>query len=279
MKIAIVGKGGTGKTTISGTVAREFGRRGHKVIAIDVDPNPTLATTIGVDALRAEEAQTLPADAFERVALTTGGAILRLRLPAQEVIDRVALSGPDGVTLVLAGRVEHAARGCNCGTHAAVRALLGAISEGPDEIVLLDMEAGIEHFSRAAGTLTFADLLLILVEPFYKSLVTARSVVSLSSELGLTRRAVVANKVRNEADLEAINEFCAQSGLELIATVPWEPEFQEAESRFVAPIDYAPTAPGVIAAQELAHTLIGMLGGRAVQGVGLSSSAMSSRSA
>lgn len=263
MKVAIAGKGGTGKTTISGIMAREFGRLGHRVTAIDVDPNPTLALTIGIDASRAEEAGTLPMDAFERVVQPGGGAVLELRLPVQEVIDAVGLSGPDGITLVVAGRVEHAARGCNCSTHAAVRAVLGAISEAPADVVLLDMEAGVEHFSRSAGTLKFADALLILVEPFYKSLVTARSVVMLSAELGLTTRYVVANKVRNEGDLTAINEFCEQSGLELIGTIPWDPELQVAETEQAAPIDFAPNSPGVLAARALAGRVLDLLGAAA----------------
>ncbi|MHB8718288.1 MAG: nucleotide-binding protein [Candidatus Dormibacteria bacterium] len=256
MKIAIAGKGGTGKTTLTGVLARQWGRAGHRVTAIDVDPNPTLATTLGIDAVRAAEAATLPGDAFERVELSNGGAILRLRTPVEEVIQRVGLEGPDGVTLVIAGRVEHAARGCNCGTHAAVRAVLAAIAESEQDVILLDMEAGVEHFSRAAGTLAHADALVILVEPFYKSLVTAASVVSLSSELGIPRRFVVANKVRNASDLDAIHDFCAQTSLELIGVVPWDGAFQEAEARQAAPIELAPESSGVRAIGELAEALV-----------------------
>ena len=259
MKIAIAGKGGTGKTTIVGSMARELARGGHKVTALDVDPNPTLANTIGVSLKSVEAAKTLPFDAFERVMLDSGGAVLKLNLPVQQVLDAVGLPGPDGINLVVAGRVEHAARGCNCATHAAVRAVLEAITEETPGVVLVDMEAGIEHFSRANGTLRYVDALLILVEPFYKSLVTARTVVSLSAELGIERRYVVANKVRNENDLAAIKEFCRESGLELIAIVPFEPAFPEAETRETAPIDAAPDAPGVLAARALAQRVLDVL--------------------
>lgn len=259
MKIAIAGKGGTGKTTIVGSMARELARRGHKVTALDVDPNPTLANTIGVSLASVEAAKTLPFDAFERVMLDSGGAVLKLNLPVQEVLDAVGLPGPDGINLVVAGRVEHAARGCNCATHAAVRAVLEAITEETPGVVLVDMEAGIEHFSRANGTLRYVDALLILVEPFYKSLVTARTVVSLSAELGIERRYVVANKVRNENDLAAIKEFCRESGLDLIAIVPFEPAFPEAETRETAPIDASPDAPGVLAARALALRVLEVL--------------------
>jgi CO dehydrogenase maturation factor len=256
MKIAIAGKGGTGKTTIAGTMVREFAGQGRHVTAIDADPNPTLAMTVGIDAAIAEEASALPPGLLQQVTAADGSTGFQLRMEVDEILSRVALNGPDGIQLVIAGRVEHAARGCMCGTHAAVRAILGAIAEAPADVVLVDMEAGIEHFSRAAGTLRYADGLLILIEPFYKSLVTAKSVVSLSAELGIPRRYVVANKVRGEGDVVAINEFCADSALELIGVVPWDPTFQEAESRHAAPIDFAPTAPGVTAARALAGALL-----------------------
>ncbi|MGH7687497.1 MAG: AAA family ATPase [Candidatus Dormibacteria bacterium] len=263
MKIAIAGKGGTGKTTLVGSMARELAAMGHKVTALDVDPNPTLANTIGVTLAAAENAPTLPFDAFERVMLDSGGAVLQLTIPVEQVLETVGLPGPDGINLVVAGRVEHAARGCNCATHAAVRAVLAAITEETPGVVLVDMEAGVEHFSRANGTLRYVDALMILVEPFYKSLVTACTVVSLSAELGITRRYVVANKVRNEGDMKAIEEFCNESGLELIATVPYDLAFQEAETRDAAPIDEAPDAPGVLAARALAHRILELMSDKA----------------
>lgn len=259
MKIAIAGKGGTGKTTLVGSMARELAAMGHKVTAIDVDPNPTLANTIGISLEDSSAAKTLPFDAFERIMLDTGSAALQLTIPVKQVLDAVALHGPDGINLIVAGRVEHAARGCNCATHAAVRAVLAAITAETSDVVLVDMEAGVEHFSRANGTLRYVDGLLILVEPFYKSLVTARTVVALSSELGIEKRYVVANKVRNEGDLAAIEEFCRESGLELIGTVPYDLAFPEAETREAAPIDEAPDAAGVVAARTLAHRILEIL--------------------
>ncbi len=252
VKVAIAGKGGTGKTTIVGTVARELARQGRRVTAIDADPNPTLAMTIGIDADVADEAAVLPTGLLE----ADGNGGFRLTMDVDGILTRVALAGPDGIRLVIAGRVEHAARGCMCGTHAAVRAVLGAIAEAPSDVVLVDMEAGIEHFSRSAGTLRYADGLLIVVEPFYKSMVTATSVVSLSAELGIPRRYVVANKVRGEGDLVAIREFCDDADLELIAAVPWDGAFQEAEAARVAPIDFAPECAGVAAARALANSVV-----------------------
>lgn len=259
MKIAIVGKGGTGKTTVAGTMIRDLARRGRRVTAIDADPNPTLAMTLGVDPALAETAPVLPPGLLETVRLPDGSAGYRLRRDVQEIIDGVGLEGPDGVTLVVAGRVEHAARGCMCGTHAAVRTILGAIADAATDVVMVDMEAGIEHFSRAAGTLKYADALLVLVEPFYKSLVTARSIVGLSAELGIPQRFLVANKVRNEADLTPVEQVSAETGLELIGVIPFDPRLQEAEAAGVAPLDFDPQAPGVRAIVDLVDAVLGRL--------------------
>lgn len=251
MKLAISGKGGTGKTTLVGTMARELGRQGNRVTAIDADPNPTLASTLGIDVARAEEAPALPTDILEVVRAADGSGSYRLRMSVPDIVRAIGLEGPDGVTLLIAGRVEHAARGCNCSTHAAVRAILGAVVQEPGDVVLVDMEAGVEHLSRSGGTLAFSDALMIVVEPFYKSMVTGRQLAALSAELGIPRRYVVGNKVRSEEDAAAIEEFSRSTGLELIGTVPWDPRLQEAEAGGVAPLDFDPTTPGVRAAQAV----------------------------
>lgn len=256
MKIAISGKGGTGKTTVVGTMAREFARRGHRVVAFDADPNPTLAMTVGIDPRQAEEAPALPPDLLVPVAGPRGERVYRLTMPVPEILAQLGLRGPDGITLVIAGRVEHAARGCMCGTHAAVRAIIGALVAEPGDVVLVDMEAGLEHLSRSGGTLAHADALMVLVEPFYKSLVTGRSIASLAAELGIPQRFGVINKIRGEDDLGTLDEFCRENGLVPLGGVPWDPRLVEAESRGVAPVDFDPQAPAVVAAQALAAALL-----------------------
>ncbi|MFN2569667.1 MAG: AAA family ATPase [Candidatus Dormibacteria bacterium] len=256
MKIAIAGKGGTGKTTIVGTMAREFGRQGHRVTAFDADPAPTLAMTVGIDLARAEEAPALPPDILQLVTMPGGERGYRLRVDVSEIIDRLGLVGPDGVRLVVAGRIEHAARGCNCGTHAAVKAILEAIVEAPGDVVLVDMEAGTEHLSRSGGTLQHADVLVVVVEPFYKSLVTGRQIAGLAAELGIPRQFGVLNKVRGPDDLGTLTEFCEENGLTPLGSVPWDTRLQDAESRCTAPLDFDPTAPGVEASQALARALL-----------------------
>lgn len=255
MKLGIAGKGGTGKTTVVGTMARSLGRLGHRVIAFDVDPHPTLATTVGVDLRRAADASGLPPDLFEAVTGRGAGP----RPDIAEVVARYGIPGPDRVTVVIAHRLEHVEMHCNSGAHAIVRAMLRDLVQQADDVALVDMEAGVEHFSRAGGTLAHADGLLIMIEPFHKSLVTGRTVAGLAAELGIPHRYVVANKVRRQEDMRHVDEFCELTGLELLGTVPWDTGLQEAERRGVAPIDHCPDSPGVMAACELATRALGRL--------------------
>ena len=111
MRIAISGKGGSGKTTISGTLARAMAQKGVSVLAIDGDPNPTLGYTLGIDAKEVDNIPTIPRDLLETVAAPDGTAVRRLRLPIPKLIDAFGTTAPDGVNLLIAGRVDHAARG------------------------------------------------------------------------------------------------------------------------------------------------------------------------
>lgn len=257
MKLGIAGKGGTGKTTIVGTLAREYGRSGRRVTAIDVDPHPTLATTLGIPT-GPDGVPAASPDLFEVVAADGGS----LRLPAAEIVARFGVPAPDDVTLLVAHRLEHVEMHCNSVTHAMVRSLLASLIAERDDVVLVDMEAGVEHFSRAGGTLAPADALLIVVEPFHKSMVTGAQVAALSAELGIPHRFVVANKVRNAADLVPVGEFCRDTGLEMIATIPWDVVLHEAEVQGRAPIDFAPTSPAVLAARDLATIVLERVEGK-----------------
>ncbi len=106
MKLAIAGKGGSGKTSISGTMARALARSGYSVLAIDGDSNPNLALTLGIPAERMNELPTLPRDLLQR---TEGGVQLTKTL--EEICDSHSLSGPDGVTLLVMANPQHAGTG------------------------------------------------------------------------------------------------------------------------------------------------------------------------
>jgi CO dehydrogenase maturation factor len=138
--------------------------------------------------------------------------------------------------------------------HATVRSVIEATSDADDEVCILDTEASPEHLSR--GTARYADGMLAVVEPWFKSLETGRRMAVLANDLGLERVALVANKIRNEQELEAVREFAGQNGLELAGVIPYDERLPEAERARRAPLDFAPEAPAVAAIDELARRFV-----------------------
>jgi CO dehydrogenase maturation factor len=254
MRIAISGKGGSGKTTLAGTLARVLAQQGLQVLAIDGDPNPTLGHTLGIPHDEVDMLPALPADLLETVAAADGTETRRLRLSIPALKDAFGTAAPDGVTLLIAGRVEHASRGCMCGVHAAMRGLLRELMVDTEGVTLTDMEAGIEHLSRA--TLSDVDVLLVVVEPFYKSIYTGEKVVSLARELGIPRIVGIANKVRTDEDRTVIGNACARWGIEVIGEVPFDEELRDAEQSRRAPMDAAADSPAVHAVERIAERLM-----------------------
>lgn len=143
--------------------------------------------------------------------------------------------------------------------HAAVRGVVEAVSDVSEDVSILDTEASPEHLFR--GTTRFADAMLLVVEPYYKSLETGRRMAVLARDLGLEHVALVANKVRDDRELATVREFAAANGLEVEGSVPYDERLPEAERARQAPFDYAPDAPAVEAIDALATRL--MANGRA----------------
>ncbi len=178
MKLGVVGKGGTGKTTLSALVALvalAYVAGGRRVLAVDTDSNPNLALSLGLDETAAESAPLVPRSLV--VGPGPGGLT-----PAQLVAE-YGLPTPAGVTLLHAMRVDQAGAGCTCASHASVRSLLGAAVEDEVDLALVDMEAGLEHLSRSGATLAHADVLLMVMEPTLKSVLTAARTMALAEEL------------------------------------------------------------------------------------------------
>jgi CO dehydrogenase maturation factor len=248
MRIALAGKGGAGKTTIAATLARVEARRGGRVLAVDGDSNPNLASALGIQAGRMGASGSLPASLVSR--RLRGPA---LTVPVEELVDRHAVPGPDGVRLLLMGMPAHADEGCLCAAHATVSALLGDLVDRPDVLTVVDMEASPEHLSR--GTTRHVDVLLLIAEPYYRSLETVRRLAALAAELPIPRMAVVVNKVRSAAEAEAVIEFCQRHRLEPIAEVAWNDEVVEADRAGVPLLDASPDGPTVAAISQLASRL------------------------
>lgn len=138
--------------------------------------------------------------------------------------------------------------------HATVRSVIEAASDANEDVCLLDTEASPEHLSR--GTAQYADAMYAVVEPYYKSLETGRRMALLARDLGLGRIGLIANKIRDERELEAVTEFAAKHGLEVAGVVPFDERLPEAERAGLSPLDHDSGSPAVMAIGAMARRLV-----------------------
>jgi len=206
MKIAITGKGGVGKTTLSALLSHIYSKEGKKVIAVDADPDANLSTAIGIskdEIFKIKPIGEMADLVEERTGAKPGssGGIFKINPKVDDIPEGFGYKIDDIILLVM-GKSKFASSGCYCPEHALLRRLLKHLIVDRDEVVIVDMEAGIEHLTR--GTAEGVDAFIVVVEPGQRSLQTAISVKGLASELGVKRVFVVANKVRKDEDVEFI---------------------------------------------------------------------------
>lgn len=252
MKIAIAGKGGVGKTTISGTLCRLLGRSGKTILAIDGDPNPNLSIVLGVKKDHLPPA--LSTEVLERVEDPDGTRRIILKTPFDELLDTYGLQAPDNVHLLTVGLPAHAGAGCMCGSHTTVREIIHSAMAENDRFVVLDMEASMEHMKR--GTARYVDTMFTVVEPYYRSLEAAGRFARLAKELGVKNVAAIANKIRTEEEKEAIIEFCAEIALPISLFIPYDAQVAKADLSGQSIIDYDENAELVKALKTLADRLL-----------------------
>ncbi len=236
MKIAVAGKGGVGKTLVAGALASFFARRGLKTIAIDADPSPNLALTLGLSPEKARRIVPI-VENRELVAAKTETAVsgvYRLNFTVDDVVRDFAVTTPYGVNLIVMGTVRSAGSGCTCPANAVVRALLRHLIVERDEAVLLDMEAGVEHLGR--GTARQVDTMLIVTDSSIKSLETAKRIHDLTRDAGIGRVLLVGNKVADEAQEGAIKNFAQDNRLDVLGLVPFDEEVVRAEMSGKTPL-------------------------------------------
>lgn len=236
MKIAVSGKGGVGKTLIAGALARCFATKGLKTIAIDADPSPNLALTLG---LSPEEARNiLPISEHKRMleSKTSTGyeGIYRLSFAVDDIVREYAVQTPSNVKLIVMGTVKSMGSGCTCPANAVIRALLRHLVVERNEAVVLDMEAGIEHMGR--GTAKSVDVMLIVVDAGIKSLEIAKSIHELATAAGMKRLFLVGNKIDGERQEKTVVDFAEKNGLILLDFVPFDNKIVEAEMQAVTPL-------------------------------------------
>lgn len=233
MKLGVVGKGGVGKTTSSALIAQAYAARGARVIAIDTDSNPNLGMSLG-----------LSWDDMEAVPVLPRGLIVGTDgdMTSQEVIDKYGRETPAGPILLSAIRVVEAGAGCTCSGHASVRNFLGEVLAEQADVTLVDMEAGLEHLSRSGGTLAYADVLLVIMEPSRKSVITAARTIALAEELGIPRVYGVGNKARLPDDAEFFAEIAAEYNVPLAGVIPMDSGVTDADREGAAVTTNPPEA-------------------------------------
>ena len=220
MKLAIAGKGGSGKSTVAGVLALLQARAGCRVLAVDADPDANLASVLGVSAERQREIVPIS----ERRALIeerTGakvrqyGQMFKLNPEVADIADDCALVH-EGVALLVLGAIEAGGSGCACPESVLIKALVADLVLHKDEALVMDMEAGVEHLGR--GTARGVDTLLVVVEPSRMSLDCADRVFRMAAEIGLTDIRVVANKIATPDDERWLRDALADR--EIVAAIP-----------------------------------------------------------
>jgi CO dehydrogenase maturation factor len=240
MKIAVSGKGGVGKTTFSSLLIRSLNDQGKHVLAIDADPDANLAAAVGIE--HAEDITPIAEMKdliFERTGAKPGtiGGFFSLNPKVDDLPD--ALSARLGnIKLMRLGGVKKGGAGCICPESTLLKALVMHVVLARDEVVVLDMEAGIEHLGR--GTAQSVDKLIVVVEPGRRSIDTAGHIKQLASEIGLKNLAVVGNKIRGPQDEAFLRKHL--DGFELLGFLPYDDALIQADLDGLSAYDVESTA-------------------------------------
>ena len=226
MKLAISGKGGTGKTTLSALLARFWAEQGKDIIAVDADPDANLAGALGISS---EKTITPISDMrqfiLDRTDAKEGyGSYFKLN-PKVDDIPELYSHRMDGIRLLVLGGASTGGAGCICPESALLKALVTHLLLTPEQVVILDMEAGVEHLGRA--TAQAVSTMIMVVEPGQRSIQTALNVQRLAAQIGITKVGAVINKVTEGLDLDSLATLLGD--VPILGTLPYDPAIAKAD--------------------------------------------------
>lgn len=228
MKIAVSGKGGVGKTTLSAFLVKWFAGQGKYVLAIDADPDANLGNGLGIkeasDIVPISKMKELVAERTESVPGSFGG-FFKMNPKVDDLPEKLAVRSGDHIRLMVMGGIKKGGTGCVCPESILLKNLVQHLILRRDEVVVMDMEAGIEHLGR--GTSRAVNCLIVVVEPGRRSIETALRIKDLAGDIGLSRVALVGNKVRSQRDREfLVNSL---SDYRFLGFIPYDDQIIEAD--------------------------------------------------
>jgi CO dehydrogenase maturation factor len=229
MKLAITGKGGVGKTTLTSLLAWIYSTRGSKVIAIDANPDANLAEALGFSVEESQKVTPI-AEMRELIEERTGtkqgsvGAFFKLNPKVDDIPERFSIQ-KNGIKLLVMGTVKKGGGGCLCPEGALLKSLLSHLVLSRSEVVVMDMDAGVENLGR--GTAKAVDAFIIVVEPGQRSFQTARAIQRLATDLGVKKCYIVGSKTRDEEERQFITNNLPD--FEVLGFVNYHPEVARAD--------------------------------------------------
>ncbi len=253
MKICITGKGGVGKTTVAGTLARMLARDSSEVIAIDADPAHNLHSILGI---KEEEVKGLIplAEMRDLIEERTGaspdiyGAVFKLNPKVSDLPQKLWIDAPEGVKFILMGTVKKGGSGCTCPANVMLKTFLKQVLSGEHDVIV-DMEAGIEHLGR--GTAKYADALIAVTEATPNSIEIVKKIMNLARDIGLDKTYVIGNKVASDEEEKFINNNFDS----ILGIIPFDYKVREAEMSGGALINF-PTSEAFKAILKIKNRLV-----------------------